>query len=55
MPENPETSFLSKEIGEPARPGGDQDQEWVDDSPALVLANRSGLAHLWRDLLGGGS
>ena len=55
MPENPETPIHSKEIGEPACREADQAQDRVDESPALVLVNTFGLAHLWRALLSGGS
>ena len=53
MPEKPQSPFPTKEIGEPARPG--PEREHADDRPTLVLVNTFGLAHLWRDLLSGGT
>jgi hypothetical protein len=53
MPEKPQSPLPPKEIDEPARPGADQ--EHADDRPVLVLVNTFGLAHLWRDLLNGGT
>jgi hypothetical protein len=53
MLEKPQSPFPAKEIDEPARPGAEQDQ--ADVQPALILVNTFGLAHLWRDLLRGGT
>jgi hypothetical protein len=53
VPEKPQSPFASKEISEPPQPAADQ--EHPDDRSVLVLVNTFGLAHLWRDLLSGGT